>query len=88
MRRFLIIAHKAPLEPGFSLDDLPGGAGRIENDANRAVPMIRSATPDDVPAILALIRELADYEKLLDKSSSAKPAPAVERKFVGEEVKK
>jgi len=30
MRRFLITAHKAPLDPGFSLDDLPGGAGRID----------------------------------------------------------
>ena len=28
--------------------------------------MIRPATPDDVPAILALIRELADYEKLTE----------------------
>lgn len=27
---------------------------------------IRSATPADVPAILGLIRELAEYEKLLD----------------------
>jgi N-acetylglutamate synthase-like GNAT family acetyltransferase len=26
--------------------------------------MIRAATPDDVPAILSLIRELAEYEKL------------------------
>lgn len=29
--------------------------------------LVRSATPDDVPAILALIRELAEYEKSLDK---------------------
>jgi len=28
---------------------------------------IISATPDDVPTILSLIRELAEYEKLLDK---------------------
>ena len=28
---------------------------------------IAPATPDDVPAILAMIRELAQYEKLLDK---------------------
>jgi GNAT superfamily N-acetyltransferase len=28
--------------------------------------MIRPATPHDVPTILALIRELAEYEKLLD----------------------
>ncbi|MFJ2031696.1 GNAT family N-acetyltransferase [Streptosporangium sp. NPDC087985] len=29
--------------------------------------MIRLATPDDVPAIIHMIRELADYEKALDK---------------------
>lgn len=29
--------------------------------------MIRPATPDDVPAITELIRELAEYEKLLDQ---------------------
>ncbi|MFI0963885.1 GNAT family N-acetyltransferase [Streptomyces sp. NPDC021080] len=29
--------------------------------------MIRTATPDDVPVIHALIRELADYEKSLDE---------------------
>ena len=28
---------------------------------------LRSATPDDVPAILGLIRELAEYERLLDQ---------------------
>ena len=28
---------------------------------------IRSAKPDDVPAILGLIRELAEYERLLDQ---------------------
>ena len=28
---------------------------------------ITPATPDDVPAILAMIRELAEYEKLLDR---------------------
>ena len=28
---------------------------------------ITSATPDDVPAILSMIRELAEYEKLLDR---------------------
>ena len=30
MRRFLILAHAAPTEPGFRLDDLPGGAGRLD----------------------------------------------------------
>jgi GNAT superfamily N-acetyltransferase len=35
--------------------------------------LIRPATPADVPAILGLIRELADYEKLLEH---AKATPA------------
>ncbi|MEU9830936.1 GNAT family N-acetyltransferase [Streptosporangium sp. NPDC048047] len=29
--------------------------------------MIRPATPDDVPAVIGMIRDLADYEKELDK---------------------
>ncbi|MET9065116.1 GNAT family N-acetyltransferase [Streptosporangium sandarakinum] len=29
--------------------------------------MIRPATPDDVPAIIGMIRDLAEYEKSLDK---------------------
>jgi len=32
-----------------------------------ADPQIRFAIPDDVPAILGLIRELAEYERLLDQ---------------------
>ena len=31
---------------------------------------IQPATPDDIPAILALIRELAEYEKLSDRVSA------------------
>ena len=30
MRRFLILGHKAAIEPDFTLNDLPGGAGRID----------------------------------------------------------
>jgi len=30
MRQFLIVGHDAPTEPGFSLDDLAGGAGRLD----------------------------------------------------------
>ena len=30
MRRFLILGHKATIEPDFSLNDLPGAAGRID----------------------------------------------------------
>lgn len=35
--------------------------------------MIRSATPDDVPIILELIRELAEYEKLLHECIATGP---------------
>ena len=30
MRRFVLLGHKVPLEAGFSLNDLPGGAGRLD----------------------------------------------------------
>ncbi len=30
MKRFVLLAHRAPLTPEFSLNDLPGGAGRID----------------------------------------------------------
>ena len=30
MRRFVVLGHEAPLDGGFSLDDLPGGAGRLD----------------------------------------------------------
>jgi tRNA (pseudouridine54-N1)-methyltransferase len=30
MRRFLILGHNVPVRPDFHLDDLPGGAGRID----------------------------------------------------------
>jgi tRNA (pseudouridine54-N1)-methyltransferase len=30
MRRFVILAHRVPLDGGFTLDDLPGSAGRID----------------------------------------------------------
>jgi tRNA (pseudouridine54-N1)-methyltransferase len=30
MRQFLIVGHDAPTEPAFSLDDLAGGAGRLD----------------------------------------------------------
>ncbi|MEU0127558.1 MULTISPECIES: GNAT family N-acetyltransferase [unclassified Streptomyces] len=32
--------------------------------------MIRAATPEDVPAIHAMVRELADYEKALDEANA------------------
>ncbi len=30
MRRFVILGHKAPVSPAFTLDDLPGSAGRLD----------------------------------------------------------
>jgi len=30
MRQFVVLGHEAPTEPEFSLDDLAGGAGRID----------------------------------------------------------
>lgn len=30
MRRFIVLAHEAPTSPDFSLDDLPGSAGRLD----------------------------------------------------------
>lgn len=39
-----------------------------------AVDEIRFATPADVPAILGLIRELAEYERLLDQVVADEPA--------------
>jgi len=30
MRRFVVLGHKAPVEPGFTLNDLPGSAGRLD----------------------------------------------------------
>ncbi len=42
--------------------------------------MIRYATPDDVPDILRLIRELADYERALDEVK-ATPEQLQERLF-------
>lgn len=30
MRRFVLFGHKAPITPDFTLNDLPGGAGRLD----------------------------------------------------------
>jgi tRNA (pseudouridine54-N1)-methyltransferase len=30
MRQFIVLGHDAPTTPDFSLDDLPGGAGRLD----------------------------------------------------------
>ncbi len=58
---------------------------------------LKSHTEKDVTSIDAALLGSAistlelfveDYEKLVEKSGTAKPQPAVERKFVGEEAKK
>lgn len=30
MRQFVVVSHEAPIDPDFSLDDLAGGAGRLD----------------------------------------------------------
>ena len=30
MRRYIVIGHEAPTDPDFPIDDLPGGAGRLD----------------------------------------------------------
>ncbi|WP_277425593.1 GNAT family N-acetyltransferase [Streptomyces sp. ADI98-10] len=49
-----------------SRGDCWGGDGR-RLPAAYAAPMIRTATPDDIPALHSLVRELAAYEKALDE---------------------
>lgn len=37
------------------------------NDFSNSPPMIRAAVPSDIPALLEMIRELAEFEKLSDQ---------------------
>jgi tRNA (pseudouridine54-N1)-methyltransferase len=80
MRRFLVLAHDAPLDPGFHLDDLPGGAGRLDVlcRAVGATLLLSHDIRRDVEAILLLrnsirIRILGDRVKRLnpDERSTA-----------------
>jgi len=56
MRRFVVLGHKAPLDAGFSLDDLPGGAGRLDVlcRAIGASLLVSHGIRDDVETILLL----------------------------------
>ncbi|HYT00176.1 MAG TPA: tRNA (pseudouridine(54)-N(1))-methyltransferase TrmY [Thermoplasmata archaeon] len=49
MRRFLIVGHRASTDPGFALDDLAGGAGRMDillNAANAALHLAHGLRRD------------------------------------------
>lgn len=80
MRRFVILGHKAPLDADFSLDDLPGGAGRLDVlcRALGASLFVSHGIRRDVEAILLLrnavqIRVAGDAVKRLnpDERSTA-----------------
>ena len=58
----------------------------LERNTDGDVTMTNAALLGSAINTLQLFVE--DYESLLTKTAAAKPAPAVERKFVGEEVKK
>ncbi|MFB6171680.1 MAG: tRNA (pseudouridine(54)-N(1))-methyltransferase TrmY [Haloarculaceae archaeon] len=60
MRQFLVIGHDAPTEPDFSLDDLAGGAGRLDvlcRCVNSAF-FLSHAIREDVRCLLVLGDEL------------------------------
>jgi len=80
MRRFMILGHKAPLTADFSLNDLPGGAGRIDVlcRALGSSLFVSHGIRKDVETILLLqnqlhIRVLGDRVKRLnpDERSTA-----------------
>ncbi|MGB2983243.1 MAG: tRNA (pseudouridine(54)-N(1))-methyltransferase TrmY [Candidatus Bipolaricaulia bacterium] len=80
MRRFVILGHKVPLEATFSLNDLPGGAGRLDVlcRAIGASLFVSHGIRSDVEAILLLqntaqIRIAGDRVKRLnpDERSTA-----------------
>ena len=58
----------------------------LERNSDKDVTMMSQALLGSAISTLELFVE--DYEKLIDKTAAAKPAPTVERKFVGEEAKK
>jgi tRNA (pseudouridine54-N1)-methyltransferase len=80
MRRFLVLGHLAPVRPDFHLNDLPGGAGRIDVlcRAMGAALLLSHGIRSDVEAILLLrdsvrIRIAGDRVKRLnpDERSTA-----------------
>lgn len=57
MRRFLVVGHRASTNPAFSLDDLAGGAGRIDvllNAANAALLLAHDIRRDVEVGLLLL----------------------------------
>ncbi|MGQ0798123.1 MAG: tRNA (pseudouridine(54)-N(1))-methyltransferase TrmY [Methanobacteriota archaeon] len=57
MRRFLVVGHRASTSPGFPLDDLAGGAGRIDillNAANAALLTAHGIRTDAEVALVLL----------------------------------
>ncbi|MCI4371461.1 MAG: tRNA (pseudouridine(54)-N(1))-methyltransferase TrmY [Thermoplasmata archaeon] len=57
MRRFLIVGHRASTDPTFPLDDLAGGAGRMDlllNAANAALHLAHDLRRDVEVALLLL----------------------------------
>jgi tRNA (pseudouridine54-N1)-methyltransferase len=60
MRRFVILGHKAPLDADFSLDDLPGAAGRLDVlcRALGASLFVSHGIRKDVEAVLVLRNEI------------------------------
>jgi len=80
MRRFLVLAHTAPLSGGFTLNDLPGAAGRIDVlcRAVGASLLISHGIRRDVETLLLirnrfLIRIVGEYVRYLnpDERSTA-----------------
>ena len=80
MRRFVILGHKAPLTADFTLNDLPGGAGRLDVlcRALGASLFVSHGIRKDVEAILVMqdqlhIRVVGDRVKRMnpDERSTA-----------------
>ena len=74
MRRFVVVGHKAVTTPKFSLNDLPGGAGRLDIIA-RCVNASLFLSHD-------LRRDVEFYAVLLGE-----PSPPVTIRFSGEHVR-
>ena len=74
MRRFVVVCHKAVTSPKFSLNDLPGGAGRLDIVA-RCVNASLFLSHD-------LRRDVEFYAVLLGE-----PGPPVTVRFSGEKVR-
>ena len=74
MRRFVVVGHKAVTNPKFSLNDLPGGAGRMDIIA-RCVNASLFLSHD-------LRRDVEFFAVLLGE-----PTPPVTIKFSGEHVR-